>query len=186
MKTAVILHGACDKDEYFDADFPSPSNAHWLPWLQQKFLRSGVLCQTLEMPAPYAPRYQAWRNTFEQIDTGSLSIVVGHSAGGGFILKWLHSNPRIKLDKLVLVAPWLDPFKEDGDFLEFELNQEALSHTKEVHVFASEDDMESVQLSVAKIKNKYRQLILHIFENKGHFCSADIGDTFEELWEICR
>ncbi len=58
MKTPVLLHGTCDEEEYFKRDVPSPSNAHWLPWLQQKFLRSGVLYQALEIPCPYAPVYE--------------------------------------------------------------------------------------------------------------------------------
>ncbi len=66
--SAIILHGICDEHEYFEMDFPSPSNAHWLPWLQQKFLRSNVLCQKLEMPTPYNPIYKEWKKSFEKIN----------------------------------------------------------------------------------------------------------------------
>ena len=186
MKTAVVLHGVCDEEEYFKMDFPSPSNAHWFPWLQQNFLRAGLLCQALEMPRPYNPNYEEWKRTFEQLDIDSLSIVVGHSAGCGFILKWLHANPSIVLDKLIMVAPWLDPERSAKDFLEFELKDNALSNIKEVHILASNDDMESIKISVDEIMYKYPHINLHSFEEKGHFCLNDIGNTFEYLWDLCK
>jgi predicted alpha/beta hydrolase family esterase len=105
---AIIIHGVCDKNEYFELTFPSPSNAHWLPWLQQKFLRAGILCQKLEMPTPYTPLYEEWRLTFEQLHVSDQTIIVAHSAGCGFILKWLGANPDIFINRLILVAPWLD------------------------------------------------------------------------------
>ncbi len=186
MKTAVLLHGTCDKEEYFDMDFPSPSNAHWLPWLQQRFLRSNMLCQTPEMPCPYAPIYEEWKQIFEGFNLSSLSVVVGHSAGCGFILKWLHENPQAKLDKLVLVAPWLDPFREEGDFLKFDMKPDALTQIDKIHLLVSVDDMESVKVSVEKIISMHPKIILHTYEGKGHFCFGNIGNTFEELWEICK
>ncbi len=186
MKTAVLLHGTCDEEEYLEMDFPSPSNAHWFPWLQQKHLRSGILCQTLEMPHPYAPVYKEWQQTFEQLDISSLSAIVGHSAGCGFILKWLNGNPQIKLDKLIMVAPWLDPFRETNDFLKFDMKPNALNQIKETHILVSTDDMESVKISANDIIRHYPQIIVHTFAGKGHFCFGDIGNTFEELWELCK
>lgn len=186
MKTAVILHGTCSEDEYFKIDFPSPSNSHWLPWLQQKFLRSDILCQTLEMPAPYNPTYQSWKKTFEQLNTEELSIIVAHSAGSGFILKWLQENPQIKLEKLILVAPWLDPNNTFTNFLNFELSKSTLQNTKEIHLLLSADDKSEIQISSQKIMQTYPQINLHTFEDKGHFCFSDIGNTFDELWDLCK
>jgi predicted alpha/beta hydrolase family esterase len=186
MKTAVILHGVCDKEEYFEMDFPSPSNAHWLPWLQQKFLRNGLLCQCLEMPAPYKPVYEEWKKTFGQLDPSDLSVVVGHSAGCGFFLKWLHENPKVALDKLVLVAPWLDPQKREASFLEFTLDKDALNNVKEAHLFFSEDDMETIKISTERIMREYPNIKRHHYADKGHFCFGDIGETFEDLWEVLK
>ena len=164
MKTAVILHGICDRQEYFEMDFPSPSNAHWLPWLQQKLLRKGLLSQCLEMPAPYKPAYDEWKRTFEQLDRSDLSVVVGHSAGCGFFLKWLHQNPKISLDKLVLVAPWLDPQKREAPFLEFELDKSALDKVKEVHLFFSEDDDDTIRVSTEQIIKSYPDIRVHNYK----------------------
>jgi len=188
MKTATILHGICDKNEYFEMDFPSPSNAHWLPWLQQKFLRDGVLCQCFEMPIPYAPVYDEWKNVFKSADLNEDSIVVAHSAGCGFILKWLHDHKNTKLSKLVLVAPWLDPLASRGDFLKFELKSEIQERIGEIHVLFSDDEpVKGVLQSKDMIATVYSKVRLHPFADKGHFCLGQMGTPeFPELWDICK
>jgi len=185
-KSAIILHGICSRKEYFEMDFPSPSNAHWLPWLQQKFLRNGLLCQCLEMPRPYEPKYEEWREVFEKFAHPDLSVVVAHSAGSGFILKWLHENPRTRLDKLVLVAPYIDPDGEQGDFLEFDFDKNALENVKEVYLFISSDDAKSILASTEKILDEYPAMIVHRYEGLGHFCFENTGASFEDLWEVCK
>lgn len=188
MKEAIILHGILDSKEYFEEDFPSPSNAHWLPWLQQKFLRNGVLCQCIEMPRPFEdkPSYEEWKNLFERFVSPKLSTVIGHSAGCGFFLKWLHNNQNVKLDKLVLVAPFIDPFEKRGDFLKFDLDKNALRNVKEVHLFISNDDKAAMIESTRKIIEKYHSIVVHRYADLRHFCFRNTGPTFEDLWDVCK
>lgn len=185
---AIIIHGICDEHEYFDMDFPSPSNAHWLPWLQQKFLRSGVLCQILEMPKPYAPVYEDWATTFEQLKIDRETIIVGHSAGCGFILKWLHHHPEVKLERLILVAPWLDPKRMHGKFLECQLDPQLQNSIGNLHVLYSKNEgVEGVSETKDLIIKTYTAAQLYIFEDKGHFCFGDLGrPEFEEVWDLCK
>lgn len=188
MPTALVLHGVCDRDEYFGREFPSPSNAHWLPWLQQKFLRAGVLCQTPEMPAPYAPIFRDWADTFERFRIAADTVVVAHSAGCGFILKWLNLHPEISIKKLVLVAPWLDLARTHGDFLDGALNPALQSRIGEIHVLYSKNETTA---GVEKAKNLILETLpqsqLHLFDDKGHFCLSDLGSqAFEPLWNLCR
>lgn len=188
MKKALILHGCCDAEEYLEMDFPSPSNAHWLPWLQQKFLRAGVLCQTPEMPKPYEPQYADWVKCFAQFVVNDQTTIVGHSAGCGFILKWLHENPGVHLEKLVLVAPWFDPSRRRGSFVAFALSPELQGRVGQIHVFYSTDEeVEGVRETKDQILQTYPKARLHQFTDKGHFCIGEIGtEKFEELWTVCR
>jgi predicted alpha/beta hydrolase family esterase len=186
MKQAIILHGMPDKEEYYEMDFPSPSNAHWIPWLQQKFLRADILCQTPEMPKPYAPDYQAWEEAFMPFSPPNGSVFVAHSAGCGFFLRYLAARPEIKLSKLVLVAPWLDPKREIGDFMNFTLDPALENRVGDLHVLHSDDDFESIGVSVKTILDIYKNARFHLFSGKGHFCMNDIGPTFPELWDICK
>ncbi|MDR2412888.1 MAG: alpha/beta hydrolase [Rickettsiales bacterium] len=138
------------------------------------------------MPTPYKPVYQEWKKTFEQLDHKNLSVVVGHSAGCGFFLKWIHENPNVSLDKLLLVAPWLDPQKLEAPFLEFTLNKNALDRVKEVHLFFSADDMDSIKVSTERIMQEYPSIIQHNYTDMGHFCFSDTSETFEDLWEVLK
>lgn len=183
MKNALVLHGTCDKQEFFDENVPSLSNSHWFPWLQKQFLRHDVLCQTPEMPLSYDPNYEDWKITFEKFYDQDVKIIIGHSAGAGFFLRWLQNNPQTKLEKLILVAPWLDPDKECADFLDFQMKLDALSGIKEIILFYSTDDETSILDSVHKILSTYKQIKVHSFENKGHFVYSTVGSTFPELWQ---
>ncbi len=186
MTNALILHGVCDAQEYFEMDFPSPSNAHWLPWLQQKFLRNGVLCQTPEMPKPYAPVYDDWAAVFEQFTLHNDTVIVGHSSGCGFILKWLSANPSIRLGRLVLVAPYSDPYQKYGDFLQCTLDPDLLQRVQGVDVLYSLDEkVQGVKETTELILQTYPSACYHEFVDKDHFCFSDIGLTFPELWAIC-
>lgn len=184
MKSVLILHGTCDKVEFFNKNTSSPSNSHWFPWLQKKFLCHNFLCQTPEMPNPYNPNYEDWLKTFENFYNEDVKIIIGHSAGAGFLLKWLQNNPKTKLDKLILVAPWLDIEKECSNFLDFQMKDDVLNNIKEILLFYSTDDEKSILDSVNKILSYYKNFKVYSFENKGHFVYRTIGSTFPELWKI--
>jgi len=167
-------------------EFPSPSNAHWLPWLQQKFLRAGVLAQCLEMPKPYNPDYAAWCQVWERQRLGPEDILVGHSAGGGFLVKWLSANPQVKVGQVVLVAPWMDPKRECGDFLLGELDPALPERIGALHVLIADNEgVDGVPETVARLCRDYPLAQLHRFAGMGHFCESDTGVAFEPLWDIC-
>lgn len=183
--TAIIMHGVCCAEEYFERDFPSPSNAHWLPWLQQKFLRAGYMCQTPEMPWTSKRDYAAWEKVFEMFNPSCLRIAVGHSAGAGFLLKYLSTHPNIRLDQLILVAPWLDPERKHDDFLVCEYDPCVIDRVGEMHILYSEDDDVDIKTTFQMVSALYPKATYHIYQNKGHFCEEDLqSSTFPELWDI--
>ncbi len=184
MKTAIIIHGMPDKEEYYDVNRPASSNCHWLPWLQKQLALKDILAQTPEMPVPYNPEYNAWKNTLEQFPLNEETILVGHSCGAGLIVRYLSEN-NIKVGKVVLVAPWLDPetYLNTGMF-KFEIDPSIVSKTKSITVFASSNDMGEVQESVRIIKEKVKDLKIVEFKDYGHFCFGDMGtNEFPELLE---
>ena len=90
MKTAIIIHGMPYKDEeYYNPKRPASSNCHWLPWIQKQLLLKDILAQTPEMPVPYEPEYIAWKEIFERFPLNEETILVGHSCGAGFIVRYL-------------------------------------------------------------------------------------------------
>lgn len=185
MKKAVILHGLQSEEEYFNVEKPAPSNAHWLPWLQKQLNIRGILSQTPEMPAPYAPDYQSWAELFESFDINEETILVGHSLGAGFLLRWLCEHPQTRVNSVALVAPWLDTENRlQSHFFDFELNNAFVERCKAVTIFSSDNDMERINLTVDLCKKTLTNVTLVELEGRGHFLKKHMGT--EEFPELVR
>jgi len=179
---AVIVHGTPLKYMYLDPSTASPSNYHWIPWLQKSLLLNDVIAQTPEMPRPYEPDYRAWTHTLECFPIGTDTTLVGHSGGAGFLIRWLGDRTDIRVRKVVLVAPWLDPARErTGSFFDFTINTDLAARSGEVVIFNSDNDDETIQESVRRIRAAlpiatYREFHL------GHFSHYDMpSPAFPEL-----
>lgn len=186
MKTAIIIHGMPTKESYYDLNTDSQSSSHWLPWLQQELLRKDILAQTPKMPIPYDPVYSDWKKMFERFDLNEETILVGHSCGGGFILRYL-SEENIHVDKVVLVAPWVDPdrYLNTGMF-DFTLDRKLATKTKGLTIFESTNDIDEVQKSINIIKDSVNNIKIITFKNYGHFCLSDMNtEKFPELLKEC-
>lgn len=185
MRNAILVHGTCDKNEYFDGNEPSLSNAHWFPWLQKQLLVNNIFCQTPEMPDAHTPIYEKWKKEFERFDINENTILMGHSCGGGFLVRWLTEN-KIKIDKLILVAPWLDPERsKTTDFFDFEIDKDLLSRTNDCYLLISKDDDKDIHDSVKIIQENLPEIKIHNFENMGHFTFGQMHtEKFPELLNL--
>lgn len=186
MNQVILIHGMPNKEEYLGkGGWPSPSNVHWLPWVQTQLSYKDILCQTPEMPKPYEPNYKKWCEVFEQFKISNETILVGHSCGGGFLLRYLSEHPELSPKRVILVAPWIDtePYEleEGNDFFYFEIDQGLTSRT-ELHVFISSDDDVPMLRTAELIERTLPSTIWHRYTDKGHFTEPDLGTkTFPEL-----
>lgn len=185
MKKAYILHGCCDKEEYLSDEYPSPSNFHWLPWLQKQLLVQGYSCQTPEMPDPYKGDFSAWKSIFDAFLIDDQTSLIGHSCGGGFLLRWLSENEKT-IDKLILVAPSLDLHKKYGDFLQGPVDPKLQKRIHEIHVLYSDNEtVTGVKETVDLITEMFLESQLHLFTDKKHFRLRDLGtEKFPELLSL--
>lgn len=181
MKHVILIHGAPYENEFYDAAKPSPSNTNWFPWLQKQITLKNELCQALEFPKPFDPVYSEWVNVFEQMKVSEETTLIGHSCGGGFLLRYLSENKDVRPKLVILVAPWLDPEPKEltTNFFDFEIDPE-LPKRFETHIFASADDFEGCLKSFAILKEKIPDAHWHEFSDKNHFCEKE----FPELLEI--
>lgn len=184
MKTAIIIHGKPSKEEYYDENRPASSTCHWISWIKKQLLLKDILAQTPEMPAPYNPEYGAWSKTLERFDLNEDTILIGHSCGGGLIVRYLSEND-VKVGKVVLVAPWIDLEKTlDTGMFDFEIDENIVNKTSGLTIFSSTNDMDSVQDSIKFIKEKVKDIKIIEFKNYRHFCLKDMGtEKFPELLE---
>lgn len=184
MKNVILVHGSPDSEEYYDAGIPSPSNSHWFPWLQKQCLVKEVLCQTPEFPKPYEPVYESYVKVFEQFKITDRTVLVGHSSGAGFLLRYFSEHPEMSPARIILVAPWLDPERELlTPMFEFEIDRHLADRT-DVHLLISADDGAQMHTSRERIESALPSINIREFADKGHFTEGDIGKEFPELLEL--
>lgn len=196
MKNAILVPGRPDKDEYYDPNVPANSNNHWFPWLSKQLQINDVFAVAIEPPRPYAPRYDVWKKEFERFDITQETVLVGHSCGGGFLVRWLSENKDIKVGKVVLVAPWLNPknnpASDTADFFDFEIDPNLVGRTAGITIFNSDNDQDTIHTSVKIIREKVQGVDYKEFNGYGHFCIEDVDSPFNmptsdfpELLEEC-
>jgi len=187
MKNAIILHGGPSKEEYYDPNTPSESNAHWIPWLQGQLLKHEFAAATPEVPHSFDRNWSVWNTEVERFDITPETILVGHSTGAGFWIKYVSIHPNINVDKVVLVAPWLDPDHEQTKnfFDDFKIDPNLVTRTKGVTVLYSDDDQKSVLKTVEIIRQKVKGVAFKEFHGYRHFCIEDMKTTeFPELLQV--
>jgi hypothetical protein len=185
MRNAIIVHGMPSKEEYYDPELPSSSNYFWIPWLQKQLLMREIAAHTPEIPSAYKPHYPSWRKEFERFDILPDTILVGHSCGGGFLVRWLSEHPEVTMGAVVLVAPWLDLEREfTTDFFAFEIDSTLAARMSKLVVFNSNDDVQAIQASVRLLRDKIAGLTYREFQDHGHFVEESMeGPAFPELLE---
>jgi predicted alpha/beta hydrolase family esterase len=162
------------------------SNAHWIPWLQAQLLKADIPTATPEVPWSFDRNWKVWQKEVERYDIGPETILIGHSTGAGFFIKYLNINKNLKVGKVVLVAPWLDPDREHTKnfFDDFEIDPEFPSRTGGVTIFNSDNDQDSVQKTVKIVRNSVKNIKYVEFHNYGHFIYEDMKTLkFPELLE---
>lgn len=186
MRNAILVPGRPDKEEYYDSKYPTNSNNHWFPWISKQLQVNDIFAVAIEPPLPWQPRYDIWKKEFERFEISSETVLIGHSCGGGFLVRWLSENKDKKVGKVVLVAPWINPennpHSDTADFFDFIIDSDLVSRTAGVTIFCSDNDQESIQKTVRIIRDKVRDIKYKEFHNYGHFCYEDLKtDSFPEL-----
>ncbi len=186
MKTAIILHGmTVSKERYFDPDTEVKSNKNWLPWIQKQLLINNILAQAIELPKPYEPVYEDWKKVFEQFNIDEETILIGHSCGAGFLIRWLSEND-IKVGKVALVAPYLGlNGMVKSDFFNFEIDPNVPERTKGLFVFYSDNDKDHTLGSVDILKKNFKGAKFIELKGRGHFILKHMGTReFPELRDV--
>jgi len=159
-------------------------------WIRNlaKDLGEDYLVLTPKMPNSTNARYEEWKTWFENVLTvlDKELILIGHSLGGIFLVKYLSEN---KIDKTIkaiflLGAPFDDDLGEESlaDFVLPE-NLSGFSDQVEKMFFLHSKDDPCVPCDHAfKYQKKLPEAKLVIFENKGHFNEEE----FPELAELIK
>ncbi|MBL8121953.1 alpha/beta hydrolase [Candidatus Saccharibacteria bacterium] len=184
MNDCVLVHGCFKEEQFRDTSGPSPSNRHWFAWLQHELLARDILTQTPEMPRPYAPDYALWSAALDQYTLSADAMLVGHSCGCGFLLRWLGERPEVRLKKLVLVAPSLGLDWSDRSFFDFTIDSALQDRIDDIVLFAADDDRQAIRDASKQIQAVLPKARVLQFETGGHFIFSTLGRAeFPELLE---
>lgn len=184
MKKAILLHGKPGKEEYYNPRFPSPSNYHWIPWLQKQLIVHGIKADTPEVPKAYDPKWQLWVKEVERFDIDPNTMLVGHSCGGGFWVRYLSEHKDLKVDKVVLVAPSLGLSWNDKTFFNFTIDPDIVKRTKDIVVIYANNDKESTLEALEILKKEVPGIKVKELPGMGHFTHEDMSSSeFPQLLE---
>ncbi len=96
-------------------------------------------------------------------------------------MRYLSEYPDLKPEKVILVAPWIDPEHElTTDFFNFQMDSD-LGNRIDLHIFTSSDDDSAMQKTFETIKEKIPNIKIHQFVDRGHFCTKEFPEILELL-----
>ncbi|MCD4760966.1 alpha/beta hydrolase [bacterium] len=173
----IIVHGCPSTSE--DDGY----NKHWMPWTQKQLIKNGIPTELPTMPAPWQPQYDSFKKVFEQFNVDENTILIGHSCGSAFLVRWLGENP-VKIFKLILVAPWKIATKEKeyrGKFYSYIIDKTIKDRINKIIMFTADNEDEGGKESLKIFHNVLGGKIIDL-KSHGHYTMKDMGtEKFPEL-----
>jgi predicted alpha/beta hydrolase family esterase len=159
-----ILHGC-----FLDEGSVPPQDQMWEHWVTSELVARGYDAVALKMPTPWIPIYTEWKKAFEKYPLSADSVLVGHSCGCAFLVRYL-SETKQTVKKLILVAP--AKIAADGDATRddlygFDLPDDGSGIASEIVIFTSNDRPR--HLAALKLYADALHPRILTLENKGHF-----------------
>ncbi|UZE94273.1 MAG: leucine--tRNA ligase [Candidatus Pacearchaeota archaeon] len=180
----VVVHGVNKKDKEKLARGEPPQNErHWIPWIKKQLEKKGIKTEAPLMPNNWNPKYNDWKKEFKNLNINENSVLIGHSGGGGFLIRWLGETKK-RIKKLILIAPAIAYAKEKTpfeDLLRFKIDNKIKENIGEIIIFVSNNENESIRKSVRIISEKL-DVPPTTLKDKGHFLEKHMGtQEFPEL-----
>ena len=177
----VILHG---RQSFNESDLPPQNKRHWLGWLKRELEKKNIEAINPLIPNDWEASYEDWKKEVEKIEVDKNTTLVGTSAGGAFLVRWLGETKK-SVNKLILVAPAKSSDdkknKNKQDFYNFEIDSEIKKRVNDIVIYVSNDEkniLKSVDLYSKQLDARLVKL-----ENRGHFTIFDnpVNKEFPEL-----
>ncbi len=181
----IIIHG-CPSNAEKEMDHRTRTyDKHWQPWIKNILEEAGVKVELPLMPHPWAPKYEEHKKVFEKLDINENTILIGHSCGASFLVRWLGETGK-KVKSLIMVAPWKDENDENpicGEFYTYSVNGNIKLQVENIIVFTS-DNEEEIGKDTAKLFKDRLEAKVKELKGHGHFVQRHMGtDKFPELLE---
>ena len=182
---AIIIHGCPSNVEKAMNPETRTYDKHWIPWTKEMLTMLGIPTETPLMPDPWEPSYEKFKAEFEKYEVNENTILIGHSCGTTFLLRWLGETKK-KIAKLILVAPWAIADKDDAarrEFYEHPIDSSIKERVGEIVFFTADDEEADGKESLKIIHDVIGGKVIEL-KGHGHYVMGDMGTTeFPELLE---
>ncbi len=184
ISNVILIHGCPGNEEKaLDAD-KRTYNKHWIPWTKQQLIDHGIPAETPAMPSPWQPNYETFKEEFEKYSVSEDSILIGHSCGCAFLVRWLGESKQ-EIAKLILVAPWKindHPNDKDRDnFYTYDIDETIKNRVGSITMFTANDEEPEGKESLQIFNNALGGEIIEL-EDHGHYTLDDMNtEEFPEL-----
>ena len=186
-KKVYIIHGCPSNVEKAMNPKTRTYDKHWMPWIKKELALRSIETEIPLMPEPWAPDYEKFKKEFEKNKISEDDILIGHSCGCAFLVRWLGDPPvgGKKISKLILVAPWKITEKETRkSFYDFVINETIKFRVKEIVMFTSDNEEENGKKSLKIYHDVLGGEVIEL-KNHGHYVLDDMGtEEFPELLEV--
>jgi len=179
----IIVHGS-NSTEQSSKKSPPENERHWKPWLKKELEKRDINVSNELYPKDWAPSYKEWKKIFEKNNIDENTILLGHSAGGGFLVRWLDETKR-KVKKLILVSPGKSGKARNparaGLYGEKTIKNISQFASEGIVIFTSDNDIPT-HITGAKEYEKELPAKVIFLRDHGHFTKGDMGtEEFPEL-----
>ncbi len=175
-KNCIIIHGCTS------APSDGTYNKHWIPWIKEVLNAHSIPTTAPLMPDPWKPNYEEYKKEFEKQDINEHTILIEHSCGSAFLVRWLGDSKR-KVDKLILVAPWkiADTNSSKKPFYEYPIDETIGSRVGEIVMFTADNEKSRGKESLKIFHDVLGGKVIEL-KGRGHYTMGDMGtEEFPEL-----
>ena len=184
-KRVFIIHGCPSNEEKAMNPTTRTYDKHWIPWIKKELVTRGIEVETPIMPTPWKPDYEKFKKEFEKHEVGESDILIGHSCGCAFLVRWLGETKK-EIYKLILVAPWKIPDGNDDfrkEFYGYPINKTIKSRIREIVMFTANNEEDDGKKSLKIFHEALGGKIIEL-PKRGHYTLDDMGtEEFPELFK---
>lgn len=188
MQQVIIIHGGDSyktQEEYFDflknhevTKEYFQSRHGWKTTIEEVLGPDFDVLQP-RMPNPENAKFDEWKIWFERMFDfldGEV-ILIGHSLGGMFLVKYLEQNdfPK-KIKQLHLVAPPHNLTKDIADFFLPDSLENVSKQAEDITLYFSKDDPTVPFSEMENYKKQLPEASLVVFEDRGHFKQSEFSE----------
>jgi predicted alpha/beta hydrolase family esterase len=169
LKNCIIIHWCPDSEDSRNPETRT-YDKHWLPWLKGELSKIWIEAHIPMMPDPWAPEYDKFKEEFEKYEINEQSILIWHSYWCAFLVRWLGETKR-KIDKLIMVAPWIIPIEWDKleeKFYVFDIDESIKDRVNEIIIFTSDNEEDDGKKSVRIFSESLGGRVIEL-KWRGHF-----------------